>query len=637
MGSAAVPTSSQASPAGTPGGPPASASAASANRDEVAAPPAIDAAKVVASLGGACSDAGTVALHFSPAEPAPDHTLSVIAVASDGAPLDGLVAIDGASAPRALEVERRDGPPPSAFASLGSAAIGKVRVVAVRSGAAVACADVEVSDRGKPSRFSKERQPWTVRRAWDRRTEDLYSAWVERLFDAKIDEAPSYGALHELTRDPAKNFLFDYLALGEDAPSPEGLRLDPDCADLPYYLRAYFSWKLGLPLGFSSCTRGSAAASPKCLKRRSSLEAMDDTSRDRVRRFERFVRVTVSDTVHSGTGRTLAKDDFTDYYPIRLSKETLRPGAIYADPYGHVLVVAKIFPETKEHAGALFAFDGQPDGTVGKKRFWQGNFLFSQSEPSMGNPGFKRFRPVRRDGDVLAALTNEEIAASADYGDFSLEQSMLEPTKFYDTMDDVLSPEPLSAERAMSELVQALDEQVHVRVKSVDNGEKHAREHPGRIDMPESDAAIFETTGDWEDFSTPSRDLRLLIAIDVVEGFPALVGRRADRFVLPAGTSASDIERTLRERLAAETEKRTVKYPKSDGSEQEISLAEVMRRKERFEVSYNPNDCAEWRWGAPAGSDEMKTCKRRAPADQRARMEKLKKWFETRTRPPRGG
>ncbi|HTJ82588.1 MAG TPA: hypothetical protein VL400_12785, partial [Polyangiaceae bacterium] len=96
MGSAAVPTSSQASPAGTPGGPPASASAASANRDEVAAPPAIDAAKVVASLGGACSDAGTVALHFSPAEPAPGHTLSVIAVASDGAPLDGLVAIDGA-------------------------------------------------------------------------------------------------------------------------------------------------------------------------------------------------------------------------------------------------------------------------------------------------------------------------------------------------------------------------------------------------------------------------------------------------------------------------------------------------------------------------------------------------------------
>jgi hypothetical protein len=37
--------------------------------------------------------------------------------------------------------------------------------------------------------------------------------------------------------------------------------------------------------------------------------------------------------------------------------------------------------------------------------------------------------------------------------------------------------------------------------------------------MPDG-AAIFETSGAWEDFSTPSRDLRLLIAIDVVQDFP---------------------------------------------------------------------------------------------------------------------
>ena len=33
--------------------------------------------------------------------------------------------------------------------------------------------------------------------------------------------------------------------------------------------------------------------------------------------------------------------------------------------------------------------------------------------------------------------------------------------------------------------------------------------------MPDG-PAIFETTGAWEDFATPSRDLRLLIAMDVV-------------------------------------------------------------------------------------------------------------------------
>ena len=30
----------------------------------------------------------------------------------------------------------------------------------------------------------------------------------------------------------------------------------PDCADLPYFLRAYFAFKMGLPYGYSKCSRG---------------------------------------------------------------------------------------------------------------------------------------------------------------------------------------------------------------------------------------------------------------------------------------------------------------------------------------------------------------------------------------------
>ncbi len=599
--------------------------------------PTVDVAAVFSKVGAACPVRPGITFLVSPAEPDPLRPLGVLVVANDHEPIDGLVAIEGTAGPEVLASELRAGPPPSAYASLGARPAGKVRVVAVRAGEVAGCIEVTIETRGKPIRFSSGRRPWQLTRAWDRVTEDLYSAWIEKLFDAKVDEQPSYAALHDLTRDPKKNLLFDHLALGEDAPSPDGLKLDPDCADLPYYLRAYFAFKLGLPLAFSSCTRGSRASAPKCLKRRSSLEPMEEPVRDRVRRFERFARVTLSDTVHSGTGRTLATDDFTDYYPIALTRETLRPGAIYADPYGHVLVVAKVFPQTDDGAGALFAFDGQPDGTVAKKRFWRGNFLFSQSDPSMGNPGFKRFRPVRASGDEATMMTNAEIAASTDYGDFSLEQSTSEPTRFYDAMDDVLSPRPLSAERAMVELVQALDEQVHARIKSVDNGEKHFRQGGARIDIPENDAAIFETTGDWEDFSTPSRDLRLLVAIDVVRGFPALVGRRPARFVLPAGATPESVEKALAQKLEEETEKRKVRYLRSDGSELEITLAELMRRSERLEIAYDPNDCAEYRWGAAEGSDEMKTCKRRTSGANRARLEKLRKWFQSRTRPPRGG
>jgi len=50
---------------------------------------------------------------------------------------------------------------------------------------------------------------------------------------------------------------------------------------------------------------------------------------------------------------------------------------------------------------------------------------------------------------------------------------------------------------------------VRRRVVSVDNAEAYLARHPGIVPMPEG-YAIFETTGPWEDYSTPSRDMRLL-------------------------------------------------------------------------------------------------------------------------------
>jgi hypothetical protein len=47
-------------------------------------------------------------------------------------------------------------------------------------------------------------------------------------------------------------------------------------------------------------------------------------------------------------------------------------------------------------------------------------------------------------------------------------------------------------------------------------------------------------------------------------------------------------------------------------------------------MAYNPNDCVELRWAAPAGSDEASTCKRHAPAAQRAKMTAYRNWFRER-------
>ena len=65
-------------------------------------------------------------------------------------------------------------------------------------------------------------------------------------------------------------------------------------------------------------------------------------------------------------------------------------------------------------------------------------------------------------------------------------------------------------------VIKALHEQLLVRVKSVETGENYLKAHPGTIvPMPGSANGIFQAGGQWEDFSTPNRDLRLLIAMVV--------------------------------------------------------------------------------------------------------------------------
>ena len=297
--------------------------------------------------------------------------------------------------------------------------------------------------------------------------------------------------------------LFDHLGLREDQIN---MIVRPDCADLPYFLRAYFAFKMGLPYGYSKCSRGGGHA-PKCVAWLSiqhaetaaaapSNQAADTTATASANQapeppkrlglaqsFGRYLPI-LADAVHSGSARTALDDNNTDYYPVPLTRETLRPGVVYADPYGHVLMLVRRLPQTEAAAGVFFAVDGQPDGTVARKRFWRGNFLFAQ-DPKLGGPGFKRFRPiVQAKSGALRRLTNDEIAKDPQYGDFSLEQAQLSVEDFYDRMDDVMSPAPLDPLRAMKEAITSLEEQVKARVTSVENGRKYQNSGRPDVEMP---------------------------------------------------------------------------------------------------------------------------------------------------------
>jgi hypothetical protein len=202
-------------------------------------------------------------------------------------------------------------------------------------------------------------------------------------------------------------------------------------------------------------------------------------------------------------------------------------------------------------------------------------------------------------------------------------------------MDELINPKPLAPEERLRSLVDAFDEAARRRVLSVNNGEDYARAHPSVVIPMPTGHDVFETEGAWEDFATPSRDMRLLIALDTVNALPERVTARPDRFELPAGVSPKAAADALRQALGKELAARTFEYTRSDGSKQTLTLADVAGRARALEVAYNPNDCVEVRWGAPPDSAERKTCKRNAPAQQRERMDSYRDWFRKRQRPAR--
>jgi hypothetical protein len=339
-------------------------------------------------------------------------------------------------------------------------------------------------------------------------------------------------------------------------------------------------------------------------------------------------------TIHSGTARTRLEDDRSDYYPVGLTRKDLRPGVVFADPYGHTLILVRWIPQEGDGPGALLAVDAQPDGTVGIKRFWKGNFLFTTSEV-IGEPGFKAFRPIVRDRGRPRLLRNAEIAASPDYGNLSLMQKGMASADFYDTMERLINPKPLDPESALGDLFRALHEQLIVRVESVANGEAYMKGHPGAIvPMPGSAAAVFQAGGLWEDYSTPNRDMRLLIAMDTVLEFPEKAVRSPDLYRLPKRRTPEEVRKDLEGLSAKMARELSIAYVRSDGREQRLSLADVLERRDAFEMGYNPNDSVEIRWGAPPGSTELSSGRRRAPASQSERMRALRPWFRKRLHPP---
>jgi hypothetical protein len=488
---------------------------------------------------------------------------------------------------------------------------------------------------------------WRItKNSWSDADEKNYSAFVAAIGSANCNSFDS------CLRSPANPYR---------ASDPAGVTFFSDCADLPYMLRAYFAWKNGLP--FSLVTGVSSADgqgkdirySPNGNLVNSRLDFTSKASGqhpDALRSLKG-----ISDIISSAMFRfdpDLKPDSFTagneilgrlvpDFYSQRIDRNSVRPGSVMYDPNGHVAVVYAI-----ESDGRVRLIDAHPDNSITHITYGE---KFARSRPGMGS-GFKNFRPLRLLGatrDASGNLIGGKIYFNHDknIADFSTEQfygmqrvagswskgtfttSDNQKVGYYEWVRARLANGNLKFHpvEEMRNMMTALCQDIKDRATSVEVAATagiNKKAQPAAL--PKN---IYGTDGEWESFSTPSRDARLKTSFkELRDNVQSMVERYKARDPRIA-YDGQNLKRDLQDAYAQEAAACTFSYTRSDGSAQTIGFEDVRARL--FALSFDPYHCSERRWGSFIGA-EASTCKDDANktawyvAEQRLRNQLLRSY-----------
>jgi hypothetical protein len=392
--------------------------------------------------------------------------------------------------------------------------------------------------------------------------------------------------------------------------------IDADCAKFPYLLRAYYAWKNGLPFGYADGVSG-ARFSPggnRVVSRAQIVDRGDGIDPKRA-------ILAMMDNVYSGTYRVDAASSEgmpSDFYSPALKPGSIRPGTVIYDPNGHLAVVFRIEPD-----GRIRYIDAHPDNSLTRGFY---DLRFVRASPGMG-AGFKNWRPLalagaRRQGGVLFG-GEIVLAANHDLPDFSLAQVYGTDGKmeggwkagrfrlggqtldYYDYVRAVLGGGRLRFEpvREIADMVTSNCADLGYRAEAVNISlAAGLQDRPQPQRLPPN---IYGTDGDWETYSTPSRDARLKTAFknlrDTAERFVTMARAHDPRLSYDGGNLAADL-------LAAydgAAARCRLGYTRSDGSHIALRYEEARRRL--FHLSFDPYHCVERRWGA--AGPEAATCR----------------------------
>ena len=405
------------------------------------------------------------------------------------------------------------------------------------------------------------------RNIWSEEDEAVYSKFVEAICDSK------YSNLNKFIRDAKANPLY-----GEE---DKKFNLSPDCADLPYVLRAYVAYKLRLPFSYTSAISGrggdqrySKGNRPTAFKDQDYFSSPQNL----------FSQVTL---VNSGYFRMAADSEDSDHYPVKISRKSIVPGTIYYDPDGHVAVVAKVTED-----GRVRVIDAHPDRSISKPWF---GAKFTRGSKTNGG-GFKRWRPIRyTEGGHTVRTRNHNISDFSGEDQFQKSFSCRGQSglNYYDYVRLSLADTSRGSDpvRDFAFMMQDLHEDISYRAVAVNLAiEKglHLKPHPGKLPWN-----IYGTDGIWEEYSTPSRDARLKVAFREFYDRTRAVILDAERHGLSAGR---ELATRLLQKYDELSSRLSVSYVNSAGKTVTLSFDDVSSRL--FDLSFDPYHSVEYRWGA---------------------------------------
>lgn len=453
---------------------------------------------------------------------------------------------------------------------------------------------------------------WTIEKTtWTATDEKNYSAFIRTLGESGCN------SVDKCLRSPA-----NYLATDAERQS---VRWTSDCGRFPYILRAYFAWKNKLPFSYTSGVEaidGSgdlrySAKGNRATKRVSILQKSASEPIDGVNAVKTAVRDIYTAMYRFPPETDVKNNLYFDLYSIDIDREQIRPGSIVYDANGHVVVIYKV-----EDDGRIRYFDAHPDNSVSRGVYGQ---KFARATPGMG-AGFKNFRPIMLVGATrasnnsllggqIATLKNADLPGYSTvqyYGNklgtsWKLGRFVLNGTEmnYYDFVRTKLAIGELKY-HPLSELSNSLDalcQDLRDRVDAV-NGAIMDGIHlkPQPANLPKN---IYGADGEWESFSTPSRDARLKVSFQEIRTQVEVFFKMYQEHNPRLEYYGSDLGADMRLAYSAASQKCNISYKKTNGDTQILTYDDAVDRL--FKMSFDPYHCVEKRWGA-TDTAELNSC-----------------------------